>query len=85
MYKGYFCQRKNSQHIIHYHIIFSEIDILLLGYKKFNSESYIILKLRAHILLLPKLFHLLENFFFKSYFFWGGNQWSTKQNGHFEF
>ena len=29
--KGYFCQRKNSQHIMYYPIIFFDIDILLLG------------------------------------------------------
>ena len=34
--KGFFV-KENSQHIIYYPIIFSEIDILLLGYKKLNS------------------------------------------------
>ena len=29
--KGYFCQIKNSNHIIYHPIIFFDIDILLLG------------------------------------------------------
>ena len=33
----FFKKKKNSQHIIYYPIIFFEIDILLLGYKKLNS------------------------------------------------
>ena len=30
--KGVFIKKKNSQHIIYYHIIYYKIDILLLGY-----------------------------------------------------
>ena len=37
MYKIVYLSKKNNQHIMHNPIIFSEIDILLLGYKKFNS------------------------------------------------
>ena len=37
MYKRVSLSKKNSQHIIYYPIIFFEIDILLLGYKKLNS------------------------------------------------
>ena len=36
MYKMVSLSKKNSQHIMCYPIMFFEIDILLLGYKKFN-------------------------------------------------
>ena len=52
--KGYFCPIIHTWYIMHQHIIFFQINILLLGYQEFGSKSLNIPKLIAHNLLFPK-------------------------------
>ena len=51
--QGYFCQIIHTKHIIYQHIIYFQINILLLGYQEFGYKSLNIPKLVAHNLLFP--------------------------------